>query len=130
MNQLQLFESPPPALVLDPDRPLKNGPPSVQAAWQRGFSEPVKAALVARLNERVGQWLNWHDFADIRERHNIGCCMGHLLFHLMVRGRIAHKRAFYGTESPNLPGEYLGYGHLWGSIEHGPAPEHKLRKAS
>lgn len=94
-------------------------------AWERGFSEPVKAELVARLNERVGQWLGWEDFSDIRERHRIGCCMGHVLFHLVRAGRVLERHIYYGTESG--PG-YKGYNDVWASIEHGPAVDHKPRR--
>lgn len=115
MNQLTLFAD------SKPTRRPRGGPPGVQDAWAHGFSAPIMDELVARLNARLGQWLGWNDFADIRDRHRIGCCMGHVLANLERAGRIAEKRVYYGTECPTLPGEYRGYGHLWSSIEHGPA---------
>jgi len=116
--QLQLEEPAP--------RKLGGGPPGVQAAWLRGFSEPVLAEIEARLNERPGEWLGWADFADIRERHNIGCCMGHVKFHLAQTGRAIRKNIYYGSERPGDP-DYKGYNTVYGSTLCGPAPERKRK---
>lgn len=121
MNQLGLFDEPKP--TRNPNRPLKYGPPDVQDAWERGFSAPVMDELVARLNERVGQWLGWSDFADIRERHKIGCCMGHVLFNLAHNGRALVKNIYFGAERPGELQPYLGFESVYSTIEHGPAPE-------
>lgn len=122
MSQLALFEAPPPA------RSRGGMPRSVEAAWERGFSEPVKLELIMRLNERPGEWLKSCDFADIRERHNIGCCIGHVLFSLAHAGRALTKNIYYGAERPGDPFKpYLGFNSVYSSIEHGPAPERKTR---
>jgi hypothetical protein len=115
--QLSLFADPAPRMRRPGDD-----------AWERGFSDLVKGELVARLNERIGQWLGWEDFRDIRERHKIGCCMGHVLGHLERAGRIMEKKVYYGTEHPGLPGEYKGYNSMYSSALHGPAVDHKPRR--
>ena len=99
-------------------------PRSVEAAWERGFSESVKLELVMRLNERPGEWLRLHDFADIRERHKIGCCLGHVLYGLAHAGRALSKNVYYGAERPGDPFKpYLGFNTVYSSVEHGPAPK-------
>lgn len=80
--------------------------------------------LVMRLNERPGEWLAWRDFADIRERHDIGCCMGHVLFSLSQASRVLRKEIYFGAERPGDPFKpYLGFKNVYSSVEHGPAPE-------
>lgn len=122
MSQLALFEEPKPRYQLG------GGPPSVQDTWERAFSEAVMGELVARLNERAGKWLEWRDFADIRERHDIGCCMGHVLFNLAHTGRALRKDIYFGAERPGDPLKpYMGFKSVYSTIEHGPAPEAKLK---
>ena len=118
--QLTLFEQPAPA------RQLGGGPPSVQAAHARAFSDLVLGELEARLNERPGDWLEWRDFQDIKERHNIGCCIGHAKFHLAHSGRAIAKNVYYGSE--HLGPDYRGFNTVYGSTLYGPAPEKKTRK--
>jgi hypothetical protein len=118
VNQLPLFEQPAPV------RRLGGQPPGVEHRWNLAFSEPVKAELVARLNERTGQWLTWHDFADIRERHQIGFCLGHVLHGLVHDGRAVERKIYFGAERPGDSFKpYLGFTSVWSSVEHGPAPE-------
>lgn len=122
MNQLALFEEPKRV------RRLGGGPPSVQDAWERGFSAPVMNELVMRLNERPGEWLAWRDFADIRQRYNIGCCMGHVLFNLAHTGRALVKNIYFGAERPGDPFKpYLGFTSVYSSVEHGPSLEHQSK---
>lgn len=113
MTQLTLFEEPKLA------RRLGGGPTDVQLRLERAFSEPVKAELVARLNERIGQWLGWNDFSDIRDRHKIGFCMGHVLFQLAREGRALERRIYFGAERPGELQPYLGYTSVYCGIEHG-----------
>ena len=123
MTQLALFAEPVPSVRQG------GGPPGVQLRLALAFSEPVKAELVARLNERIGQWLAWNDFADIRERHQIGFCMGHVLSSLEREGRALVKNIYFGAERPGDPFKpYLGYTSVWSSVEQGPAPEQPPRK--
>lgn len=123
MSQLALFEEAKPVVR------LSGGPPDVQRRMQLAFSEPVKAQLVTRLNERIGQWLSWKDFADIRERHQIGFCMGHVLASLARDGRALVKDIYFGAERPGDPFKpYLGFTSVWSSVEHGPAPEQQPRR--
>jgi hypothetical protein len=118
VNQMQLFEQP------ADTRRLGGRPRDVERRWNLAFSEPVKAQLVARLNERVGEWLAWRDFADIREQHRIGFCMGHVLHGLVHDGRAIEKRIYFGAERPGDPFKpYLGYTTVYSSAEHGPAPQ-------
>lgn len=120
MNQLPLFEQQAPA------RRLGGRPPGVERRWNAAFSEPVKAELVTRLNERIGESLSWHDFDDIRERHQIGFCMGHVLHGLVHDGRAIEKNIYFGAERPGDPFKsYLGYTSVYSSIEHGPTPVQK-----
>lgn len=119
MSQMSLFEQPATA----PARRVGGAPPGVQRRWDQALSEPVKAELVARLNERPGQWLEWRDFADIRERHQIGFCLGHVLHGLVHAGRAVDKKIYYGAERPGDPLKpYLGFNSVYSSVEHGPAP--------
>lgn len=99
---------------------LGGGPPSVQDAWERGFSPAVKDELVARLNERIGHWLEWRDYADIRERHKIGCCLGHILFSLAHEGRVIRKEVYFGATRPGLPEPYLGFKSVHSTTLQGP----------
>ena len=118
MSQLALFEEPSPA-------PVRWGgaPPGVRRRADLAFSEPVKAELVARLSEHPGRWLEWHDYADIRERHQIGFCLGHVLFRLFMEGRVLRKEIYYGAERSGDPFKpYLGFKSVYSSVEHGPAP--------
>lgn len=118
MSQLALFDEPKTATRLG------GGPPDVQRRVQLAFSEAVKAELVTRLNEHAGQWLAWRDFADIRERHQIGFCMGHVLSALAREGRALVKNIYFGAERPGDPFKpYLGFTSVWSSVENGPAPE-------
>lgn len=117
MNQLALFEQPVPV------RRIGGQPPGVERRWNLAFSEPVKAELVVRVNERVGLWLSWSDFADIREKYKIGFCLGHVLHGLVRDGRAVEKKIYFGAERPGDPfKEYLGYTTVYSSAEHGPAP--------
>lgn len=71
-----------------------------------------------------GQWLAWRDFADIRERHQIGFCLGHVLHALTTEGRALVKNIYFGAERPGDPFKpYLGYDSVYSSAEHGAAPE-------
>jgi len=119
VSQLALFEA--------PSRPC-GMPACVRDRQELAFSPKVKGELVARLNERPGQWLDWSDFSDIRERYQIGFCMGHVLFSLVREGRALGKPVYFGAERPGLPEPYLGFKTLWGSILCGPAPEQNMRK--
>lgn len=117
MSQLALFEESAPV------RRVSGQPPDVERRWNLAFSEPVKAELVARLNEHPGQWLDWSDFADIRGRHKIGFCLGHVLYGLATAGRALRKNIYYGAERPGDPFKpYLGFNTVYSSAEHGPAP--------
>lgn len=117
MSQLALFEEP---CEL---RPLSGRPPSVESRWQVAFSEPVKAQLVARLNEHPGRWLAWREFADIREQHQIGFCLGHVLAGLSRDGKALVNNIYFGSERPGDPfTPYLGFTSVYSSVEHGPAP--------
>lgn len=117
MSQLGLFTEPVPA------RRIGGQPPDVERRWNLAFSEPVKAELVTRLDERIGAWVSWNGFADIRERHKIGFCMGHVLHSLVREGRAVEKNIYYGAERPGDPFKpYLGFNTVYSSAEHGPAP--------
>jgi hypothetical protein len=119
VSQLSLFEQPAPAPALWSG----GAPPGVQRRAELAFSEPVKAELVARLNERPGEWLEWRDYADIRERHQIGFCLGHVMFRLSMEGRALRKEIYFGAERPSDPFKpYLGFKSVYSSVEHGPAP--------
>lgn len=118
MNQLALFE--------EPARRLGGGPPSVQAAHARAFSDLVLGEIEARLNERPGEWLEWRDFDDIRDRHDIGCCIGHAKYYLSHIGRAIRKNIYSGSEQ--LGPDYRGFYTVYGSTLCGPAPEKKTRK--
>jgi hypothetical protein len=120
---MQLFEQP------TDTRRLGGRPPGVERRWQIAFSDEVKAQLVARLNERVGEWLAWNDFADIREQHQIGFCLGHVLHGLVHHGRAIEKKIYFGAERPGDPFKpYLGFTTVYSSAEYGPAPEQETRK--
>jgi hypothetical protein len=114
--QLGLFDAPAPAA------PRGGGMPAgVRARFELAFSEPVKLELVARLAERPGQWLRWADFDDIRERHQIGFCLGHVLSSLVRDRRALEQVIYYGAKDTQVPGAYQGFGHIWSTVEHGPS---------
>jgi hypothetical protein len=119
VSQLALFEA-----------PSRTGgmPHGVRDRQELAFSPKVKGELVARLNERPGQWLGWNDFADIRERYQIGFCMGHVLGSLVREDRALDMQVYFGAERPGMPKPYLGFKTLWGSVLCGPAPELITRK--
>lgn len=120
--QLSLFEQQSPATA--PAHRMGGGPPGVQRRFALAFSEPVRAELVARLNEHPGRWLTWCDFADIRERHQIGFCLGHVLHALTAEGRALSKNIYFGADRPGDPFKpYLGFEVVHSSAEHGPAPQ-------
>jgi len=125
MSQMSLFEQPATARA----RHVGGAPPGVQRRTDLAFSEPVKDELVARLNEHPGRWLEWCDYANIRERHQIGHCLGHVLFSLFMEGRALRKEIYYGAERPGDPFKpYLGFNTVYSSVENGPAPEQFNRK--
>jgi hypothetical protein len=102
-------------------RRLGGRPRDVERRWNLAFSEPVKAELVACLNERIGEWLIWHDFDDIRERYKIGFCLGHVLGGLVRDGRAVEKKIYFGAERPGDPFKpYLGSTSVYSSVEQGP----------
>jgi hypothetical protein len=112
--QLGLFDEPPAPRV-------GGAPPSVRRRADLAFSEPVKLELIARLAERPGQWLRWDDFADIRDRHQIGFCMGHVLASLVREKRALEQVIYYGAKDTQIPGAYQGFGTIWSTVEHGPS---------
>lgn len=120
-TQLALFEESKPALRVG------GGPPSVQAAYVRAFSEPVLAQLEARLNERPGEWLDCRDFIDIIERNRMRPYGGHALHYLSHLGRAIRKYVYYGAEWPGDP-NYQGFNTVYGSNLCGPALERNMRK--
>lgn len=103
-------------------------PRSVDEAWERAYSPACQRAMIRLVNSRIGQWLGWNDFRDIRDKYNISCCMGHALYALSRAGRIAAKDVYYGAERPGMKEPYLGFNTIWGSIEHGPAVDHVPRR--
>lgn len=117
MSQLSLFDQPAPTVERRPG----GAPPGVKRRQDLAFSEPVKLELVARLNERPGQWLQWSDFADIRERHQIGFCLGHVLGSLVRAGRALEQVIYFGAKDSQIPGAYQGFGTIWSTVAHGPA---------
>ena len=112
MNQLRLFADPAPAPRVAPE-----------TGWERAMREPVQSELLARLNDRPGEWLDLCDFRDIQEYHKVGFGMGHALAKLVRDGRAIERNVYFGTESPCEPGEYKGYTIVYSTIIHGPAPE-------
>jgi hypothetical protein len=115
VNQLALFTEPAPV------RRSGGQPPDVERRWNLAFSEPVKAELVARLNECIGVWLRRSDFNDIRERYKIGFCLGHVLHGLVHDGRAVVQKIYFGAERPGDPFKpYLGFTSVYSSVEYGP----------
>jgi hypothetical protein len=118
--QLTLFA---PDVELEPIEPevefkpkLGGGPPGVQRRFQLAFTEPVKLELLAVAASRPDDWLQWNDFRAVMERHQIGFCMGHVLFHLVREGRLQEKIVYLGrgieAERPGSP-DYQGYRTEW-----------------
>jgi hypothetical protein len=118
--QLALFA---PEVELEPIEPdvefkpkLGGGPPSVQRRRQLAFTEPVKLDLLAVAASRPDDWLRWRDFRVVMERHQIGFCMGHVLFQLVQEGRLQEKKVYFGkgieAERPGSP-DYKGNGTEW-----------------
>lgn len=108
--QFDLFAVPPRHL------PLGGMPRSVHDRWELAFSEPVKLELLAAAAATPGRWLGWNDFAEVREKHQIGCCMGHVLHSLVRDGHLGELICWYGAERPGLDTKYLGFGSRWRAI--------------
>lgn len=100
--QLDLFPPPAPARRPDP--------------WEVAFSEEVKLELLAAAAAKPERWLGWDDFADVRDKHKIGSCMGHVLGSLVRDGRLRELIVWFGAEWPGQDTEYKGYGSRWRSI--------------
>lgn len=108
--QLALFAEPAP-------KERRCGMPlGVQRRWELAFSEQVKRELVAVATARPGEWLEWGAFTAVRERYQIGFCMGHVLSSLVREGRLAERRVYFGkgidADRPGSP-NYCGYGSEW-----------------
>lgn len=108
--QLDLFAMP------ASDRPLGGMPRSVHDRWELAFTEPVKLELLEVAAAIPGRWLDWNDFAAVREKHHIGSCMGHVLHSLVRDGRLCELICWYGAERPGQEIEYLGYGSWWRAV--------------
>lgn len=106
MSQLTLFEPPAKPEIYDPGA----------AIWKRAFTDEVKTALLAVMASCRGEWLEWRDFDQVREKYDIGSCMGHVLFHLSEYGAVERKEIFLGrgigAEQPGSP-NYRGYTNSW-----------------
>ena len=94
-------------------------PPDVARRWNLAFSEPVKLELLAVAAGRPGEWLGWHAFTEVRERHQIGFCMGHVLGGLVREGRLESRQVYCGkgieADRPGSP-NYQGYHNEWRAI--------------
>lgn len=114
MCQLALFQQPAPAV-----RRVGGRPPDVERRWNLAFSEPIKLELVEVAAGRPGEWLDWSAFSGVRERHQIGFCMGHVLYALVREGRLLERTIYLGkgigAEQPGSPA-YQGFTNEW-SIE-------------
>lgn len=112
--QLPLF-APEPA----PEIRLGGGPPDVQRRFALAMTEPVKLELLAVAAERPAEWLGWKDFRAVMEKHQIGFCMGHVLFNLVRAGRLQEKVIYLGkgleADKPGSP-DYQGYKNEWKAI--------------
>lgn len=98
-------------------------PPDVARRWNLAFSEPVKLELLAAAAARPDEWLGWGAFDEVRERHQIGFCMGHVLGALVREGRLGERTVYIGkgigAERPGSP-NYQGYYNEWRAV----APTH------
>lgn len=113
MSQLALFTDPAPAAR------TSGRPPGVEQRWNLAFSEPVKLELLDVAAARPVEWLDWWAFTEVRERHQIGFCMGHVLGALVREGRLesrqVHMGKGIGAERPGSP-NYQGYYNEWCAI--------------
>lgn len=95
---------------------LGGAPPDVQRRMQLAFTEPVKLELLAVAAERPDEWLGFKDFRVPMEKHKIGFCMGHVLFHLAREGRLQERHVYYnkgiGGDMPGS-GHYRGFYNEW-----------------
>jgi hypothetical protein len=109
--QLALF-----APEVEVKRICGGGPPGVQKRFHLAFTEPVKLELLAVAASRPGDWLQWNDFRAVMERHQIGFCMGHVLYQLVREGRLQENKVYLGkgieAERPGSP-DYKGYRNEW-----------------
>jgi hypothetical protein len=83
------------------------------------FSPEVKDALADVARSRIGAWLGWDAFKAVRERYDIGFCMGHVLFALVREGRLLEKKIYLGKGlEADRPGsrDYQGYYCQWSAV--------------
>lgn len=107
-------------ILFEPEKPAEvrayAGPPGVQRRMEFAFTEPVKLELLAVAAARPDEWLDWKDFAGPRDKHDIGFCMGHVLFALVREGRLQEKHIYLGkgleADRPGSP-DYHGYKSNW-----------------
>ena len=94
-------------------------PPGVERRWNLAFSEPAKLELLAVAAARPAEWLGWSAFDAVRERHQIGFCMGHVLGALVREGRLDERKVYcgkgIGAERPGSA-SYQGYYNEWRAI--------------
>jgi len=104
------------ALFPEPTRRIGGGPPDVQRRFDLAFTEPIKVELLAVATANPERWLGWHDFAQVRDKHKIGFCMGHVLSSLVRAGRLQAMICWHGAERPGQETEYRGYNSRWRAI--------------
>lgn len=89
---------------------------SSDVKWEVAFSVPVREQILAVFAEKPARWLNWADFRQIIEKHQIGFCFGHALYRLVHEGVIAEKQVYYGARRPGDP-NYQGCHSRWGTLD-------------
>ena len=113
MSQLALFADPAPMVR------VSGRPRGVERRWNLAFSEPVKLELLAVAAARPDEWLGWGAFDEVRERHQIGFCLGHVLGVLVREGRLAEHVVYTGkgidAERPGSP-NYQGFDTEWRAV--------------
>ncbi|MGV7210482.1 hypothetical protein ACLB1G_21825 [Oxalobacteraceae bacterium A2-2] len=90
-------------------------PPIVDHMWERAQSEEVRRDILAVFAAKPAQWLSWSDFRCVIKAHQIGACLGHVLFGMVREGKIIEKIIYFGTERPG-PG-YAGFTSNWGTTD-------------
>lgn len=92
---------------------------SPDARFELAFTEPVKLELLAVAAARPNEWLGWDVFRAPMEKHQIGFCMGHVLFSLVRAGRLEERPVDFGkgigAEQPGS-GNYQGYKNEWRAV--------------
>jgi hypothetical protein len=96
-----------------PTYSLGGGPPDVQRRFALAFTEEIKLELLAAAAAVPGRWLGWNDFAAVRDKHQIGFCMGYVLSSLVRDGRLLGMICWLGAERPGTDTEYKGFSSRW-----------------